>query len=401
MEFRCRLGTVGGEVIEGTYVADNETRLRREFEDKGMHVLAIQRSGLTRWMPRLPARRRVGTREFVIFNQELATLLTAGMPLAQSLDILRQRVPNPHLKAVLDDVYERVRAGDSLSESFEAHGDLFPTVYSASLLAGEQSGGLEEVLRRYVAYVKIVSAVKRKTIAALIYPAILSLLAFAVVAIIVLRVVPEFAGFYSSFDAELALATLLIVALSEFLTSNILLILVVLIGAIAFGWWWISQPARRAGIDSLLLRIPFVGSTTRKFATSQMARTLATLLGGGIPLVTGLEISARSLSNRRMAEELREVADRVREGESLATTMLASGIFSDVAIKMVEVGESTGALREMLNSMADFFDEEIETNLSRFVTLIEPVLLVVMGLVIAGLLLALYLPLFQLSNVVG
>jgi len=401
MEFRCRLGTLGGEVVEGTYVAESEARLRREFEDKGMYVLAIERAGLARWSPSLPTRKRISTREFVVFNQELATLLKAGMPLVQSLDILRQRVPNAHLKAVLDDVYERVRSGDSLSESFEAQGDLFPGVYTASLLAGEKSGGLEEVIRRYVSYVKVVSAVKRKTVSALVYPAILTILAMIVVSIIVLRVVPEFAGFYASFDAELPVATRVIVAVSQFLTANLWTILVLSVAAVGVGWWWVSQPERRAGIDGVILRLPFVGPTARKFATSQMARTLATLLGGGIPLVNGLDISARSLGNRRMAQELEHVADRVREGEALAATMQATGVFPDVAIKMVEVGESTGALQEMLNSLADFFDEEIETNLSRFVTLIEPALLVVMGIVIAGLLLALYLPLFQLSSVMG
>jgi type IV pilus assembly protein PilC len=366
-----------------------------------MYVLAIERAGLARWSPSLPTRKRISTREFIVFNQELATLLKAGMPLVQSLDILRQRVPNAHLKAVLDDVYERVRSGDSLSESFEAQGDLFPGVYTASLLAGEKSGGLEEVIRRYVSYVKVVSAVKRKTVSALVYPAILTILAMIVVSIIVLRVVPEFAGFYASFDAELPVATRVIVAVSQFLTANLWTILVLSVAAVGVGWWWVSQPERRAGIDGVILRLPFVGPTARKFATSQMARTLATLLGGGIPLVNGLDISARSLGNRRMAQELEHVADRVREGEALAATMQATGVIPDVAIKMVEVGESTGALQEMLNSLADFFDEEIETNLSRFVTLIEPALLVVMGIVIAGLLLALYLPLFQLSSVMG
>ncbi len=401
MEFRCRLGTVGGEVVEGTYVADTEAGLRKELEDKGMHVLAIHRAGLGRWSPSLPTRRHIGTREFLVFNQELATLLKAGMPLVQSLDILRQRVPNPTLKAVLDDVYERIRSGGSLSESFEAHGDLFPGVYTASLLAGEKSGGLEEVIRRYVSYVKVVAAVRRKTVSALVYPAVLTFLALIVVAIIVLQVVPEFASFYASFDSELPLATRVIVTVSELVRAQFLPLAVGLAAAGGFGWWWLTQPARRAGFDSLLLRLPGIGPTVRKFATSQMARTLATLLGGGIPLVTGLDIASRSLGNQRMARELEQVATRVREGEALAPTMAATGVFPDVAIKMIEVGESTGALQEMLNSLADFFDEEIETNLGRFVTLIEPALLVVMGLVIAGLLLALYMPLFQVSGVMG
>src|SRR5688500_10828374 len=217
MEFRCRLGTPGGEIIEGVYVADNEARLRREFEEKGLYVLAIQRAGaLGLASLGLPQRRRIPTREFLVFNQELATLLKAGMPLVQSLEILRRRVTNPAFKAILDDVHERVRAGTALSEAFEAHGDLFPGIYTASLLAGEKSGSLEQVIRRYVAYVKVVSGVKRKTISALVYPLILLILSIIVVGIIVLKVVPEFGSFYEQFGAELPLSTRIIVSFSDF-----------------------------------------------------------------------------------------------------------------------------------------------------------------------------------------
>jgi type IV pilus assembly protein PilC len=202
MEFRCRLGTPGGEVIEGVYVADSEARLRRELEEKGLFVLAIQRAGAF-GLPgiALPRRRKISTREFLVFNQELATLLKAGMPLVQSLEILRQRVLNPVFKSVLDDVHERVRSGSSLSEAFDAHGSIFPGVYTASLLAGEKSGSLEQVIRRYVAYVKVVSSVKRKTISALVYPAILLVLSLVVVSIIIVKVVPEFGLFYEQFGA--------------------------------------------------------------------------------------------------------------------------------------------------------------------------------------------------------
>src|SRR6476619_3085572 len=220
MEFRCRLGTPGGEIVEGVYVADSEARLRHEFEEKGLYVLAIQRAGRAALGSfKLPQRTRVSTREFLIFNQELATLLKAGMPLVQSLDILRQRVTNPLLKGVLDDVYDRVRAGSSLSEAFEAQGTLFPGIYTASLLAGEKSGSLEQVIRRYVSYVKVVATVKRKTVSALVYPVILLVLSLGVVSIIVLRVVPEFGLFYQQFDRPLPLSTRLIVQVSDFVRA--------------------------------------------------------------------------------------------------------------------------------------------------------------------------------------
>jgi type IV pilus assembly protein PilC len=399
MEFRCRLGTPGGEVFEGVYVAESEARLRREFEEKGLYVLGIQRAGrLAFGSLALPRRSRISSREFLIFNQELATLLKAGMPLVQSLDILRRRVANVLLKSVLDDVYERVRGGSSLSEAFEAHGTLFPGVYTASLLAGEKSGSLEQVIRRYVAYVKVVATVRRKTIAALVYPAILLILSLIVVSIIVLKVVPAFTAFYEQFGEDLPLSTRMIVAVSEIARTYLWLILAAAVaGGFAF-WAWLKQPSQRERFDRWILRLPGLGQVARKFSISQAARTLGTLLGGGIPLVNALDVAARSIKNRYIARELQVAGQQVREGRALAAAMNDTGAFSDVAIKMVEVGESTGALQEMLNSLADFYDEEIETNLGRFITLIEPILLIVMGLVIAGLLLSLYMPLFNIAS---
>ena len=402
MEFRCRLGTPGGDIIEGIYVSDSEARLRRELEEKGLYVLAIQRAGaLGLGSIGLPHRRKVPTREFLVFNQELATLLKAGMPLVQSLEILRRRVTNPVFKSVLDDVYDRVRSGSSLSEAFESHGGMFPGVYTASLLAGEKSGSLEQVIRRYVAYVKVVSGVRRKTISALVYPAILLLLSMIVVSIIVLRVVPEFGAFYDQFGAELPMSTRVIVAISNFAGSYLVLLILGLAAAGFAFWAWLRRPGSRIRFDRWILGIPSLGGIAQKFATSQAARTLATLLGGGIPLVNAIDVAARSIQNQYLAHQLQTAGQQVREGRGLSAAMSDSGAFPDVSIKMVEVGEQTGALQEMLNSLADFYDEEIETNLGRFITVIEPVLLVIMGIVIAGLLLSLYMPLFQLSNTLG
>ena len=399
MEFRCRLGTPEGDITEGVYVAESEDRLRREFEEKGLYVLTIRRAGkLALGSLALPTRSRISTREFLVFNQELATLLKAGMPLVQSLDILRRRVSNPVFKSVLDDVHDRVRAGSSLSEAFEAHGGLFPGVYTASLMAGEKSGNLEQVIRRYVSYVKVVENVRRKTISALIYPAVLLGLSLIVVAILVLRVVPQFGGYYEQFGKDLPLSTRMIVAISNYAVAYFGLILLIVVTSAVTVWLWLKRPGERTRFDGWVLRLPALGPVARKFATSQASRTLATLLGGGIPLVNAIDVAARSIKNRYMAAELQTASQQVREGRSLSGAMTESGAFPDVALKMVEVGEQTGALQEMLNSLADFYDEEIETSLDRFVTLVEPILLIIMGIVIAGLLLALYMPLFNLSN---
>ena len=401
MEFRCRLATAGGEIVEGVYIAESEARLRRELEQKGLFVLSLQRRGGVPGLGSFGARqRKIGRQEFLIYNQELATLLKAGMPLVQSLDILRQRVQNPTFKAVLDGIYEKVKSGTALSDAFGEHGDMFPPIYSASLMAGERSGNLDAVIRRYVAYEKIISAVRRRTLSALLYPAVLVVLMTGLVGIIVLKVVPAFADFYSSFAAELPLSTRIIMGVSDLVIKNWLIVVLVLGGVVVMFVTWVKRPGQKAHVHRALLDIPWLGPTIRKFAVSQMARTLATLLGGGIPLVNSLEVASRSMNNRYLATELDEVGRRVREGEGLARAMLARGVFPDVSVKMVEVGEQTGALQEMLNSLADFYDEEIETEVGRYITLIEPALLVFMGLVIAIVVLALYMPLFNLSSVI-
>jgi len=400
MEFRCRLASPNGEIVEGVYAAETEERLRHELEEKGLYVLSLQpKHAIAGISLHLPQRKGVNTREFLVFNQELATLLKAGMPLVQSLDLLKRRVTSPAFRQVLDDVHEKVRSGTALSDAFAAHGSLFPSVYTASLLAGERSGNLDAVLRRFVEYTKIIATVKRKTVSALVYPAILVSLAIVLVSIIVLKVVPAFADFYGTFGAQLPLSTRVILAISDFLRSQFVLILAAIGIAIAATLSWVRQPGQQARFDHLLLRLPMLGQVARKFATSQMARTLATLLGGGLPLVNALDIAARSVGNRYMASQLDIVSLRVREGQSFAAALEARHVFPEVAVKMAEVGESTGALQEMLNTVADFYDEEIATTMERFITLVEPVLLVFMGLVIAGLLLALYMPLFQLSSV--
>src|SRR5438105_13325986 len=402
MEFRCRLASPNGEIVEGVYIAETEARLRHELEEKGLYVLSLQpKHAIAGFSLQLPQRKGINTREFLVFNQELATLLKAGMPLVQSLDLLKRRVESPTFRRVLDDIHEKVRSGTALSDAFGTHGDLFPRVYTASILAGERSGNLEAVLRRFVEYTKIIQTVKAKTISALVYPAILISLSLALVSFIVLKVVPAFSDFYASFGADLPFVTKMIVHLSEFVRSQFWLILIAITAVVSAAISWIRRPGQKARFDHVLLGLPMVGQVARKFATSQMARTLATLLGGGLPLVNALDIAAKSVGNQFMAAQLDIVSVRVREGESFAAALEARRVFPEVAVKMAEVGESTGALQDMLNTVADFYDEEIATNMERFVTLVEPILLVIMGMVIAGLLLALYMPLFQLSSVLG
>jgi type IV pilus assembly protein PilC len=403
MQFRCKVATPAGQVSHQTFVAETEQGLRHELETKGLYLLSLQPVGgigVGRFSLQLPSRKRISRPEFLIFNQELATLLRAGLPLVQSLDILRRRVPNPALKAVLNDVYERVRSGSALSDAFEAQGGMFTGIYHASLMAGEKSGSLETVLRRYVAHMKIIASVRSWLVSALIYPIVLLAVSAVVVGLIVLKVVPEFADFYKGFSASAALpaSTQVIVGFSNFFVNNLALILLGTVLFVLGAGAWLRQPGQRRRLDSLMLRVPWFGPLSRKFSTAQVARTISTLLAGGIPLVNALDIASKSVGNRAVAQDLDVVAREVREGTSLHESLTRRGTFPNVAIEMVEVGESTGALAEMLNSIADFYDEENDTSLTRFSNLVQPVLLVVMGVIIAALLLSLYMPLFQLSS---
>jgi type IV pilus assembly protein PilC len=403
VEFRCRIASPSGEISEGVYAADSEARLRHDFEEKNLYVLSLQPKGSIAGLSfTLPQRAAIPSREFLIFNQELATLLKAGMPLVQSLDLLKRRVESPVFRGVLDDVYERVRSGTALSDAFGAHESHLPSVYTASLLAGERSGSLDTVLRRFVEYSKIIATIKRKMISALVYPAILTVLALVLVTVIVVFVVPAFSSFYTSFGAaELPLVTRIIVGFSDFVRGQFLLLIVAVPLLIAGLLAWMRQPAQKARFDRAVLKLPMLGDVAQKFSTSQMSRTLATLLGGGLPLVHALDIASRSMANQHMAKQLAIVTTRVKEGESFSAALHARKVFPEVAVKMAEVGESTGALQEMLNTVADFYDEEISTKMERFVTLVEPTLLVIMGIVIAGLLISLYMPIFQVSSVLS
>jgi type IV pilus assembly protein PilC len=405
MEFRCRVATASGQIMEATYVAESEARLRRELEEKGLYLLAVQGGGavsIAGLRLGVPRRRRVSSAEFLVFNQELATLLKAGLPLVQSLDILRRRIENPVFKSALDDVYDKVRSGIALSEAFAAQ-HMFTGVYTASLMAGEKSGSLEQVLRRYVQHVKVMASVRRKVVSALIYPVVLIFLSMAVVGMIVFKVVPQFRDFYNEVGHghALPLSTRIVVALSTAIIDNVWFILAALLALVGAAVVTFRQPEQRKRLHALTLRLPYFGPLARKVATAQVCRTLATLLSGGIPLVNALEIGSTATGNRAIADNLAVVARQVREGGSLAGSLAERQMFPNVAVEMVEVGESTGALAEMLNSVADFYDEENETSLERFSNLVQPVLLIVMGIILAALIMSLYMPLFELSSVMN
>jgi len=396
MEFLCRLGTPEGRVVEEIHESSDVETLRGALERRGFHVFALERRGFPIAF-RLPTlrRRRVTQRQFLVFNQELAALLRAGLPLLQSLDLLLERRTHPGFRSLLVEVRERVKAGEDLSDAFAHYGDLFPPLYAASLKAGERSGELEKVIRRFIRYLRLVLQARRKALSALVYPAVLVALSAGMIAIMSLYVIPRFEDFYLALDVELPGLTRAVLATSIFVRHNAVLLTIALVGAVFAAERWSGTTSGRLTIDRAKLRIPLVGPILHRFALSEFTRSLSTLLSGGIPLVPSLEVSTRAVGNRFVRSKLAPAAGQLREGSAFHETMTRSGVVTDIAIDMIKVGESTGALADMLNEVSDFLDEEVETRVERILTLLEPVMLVVMGAVIATLLVAMYLPMFS------
>ena len=400
-EFVCRLGSPDGSVLERRRVAASADGLQRELEGEGFHVFSVSRARSRVRLPLLSRAEKVPSQDFLLFNTQLRTLLRAGLPLAQSLELLKTQQTHPHFRALLDKVHQQVTTGVSLSDAFLALGDVFPRLYANSLRAGERSGELESVIGRFVQYQRLVESVRKKIVAALTYPAVLVLLAVALVVLLVTFVIPRFSDFYLQFGSELPLPTRLVLGTAQTVQHNLILIIVG--GGLAvwgFRTWKASQGGRRI-VDRWVLRVPLLGRLAQQFALSQFTRSLAVLLGGGTPMVPALETAATSVKNVYIAGLFLGCVHEVQEGRPLSDALEDTGRAPGLALAMIRVGESTGALPEMLEHTSDFFDEEIEFSLTRITTLFEPLILVAMGVIIAGLLLAVYYPLLRLVSTIA
>lgn len=400
-EFVCRLGSPDGAVVERRRVAATEENLRRELEGEGFHVFSIAAARSRVKIPFVGKSTKVTGQEFLLFNTQLATLLRAGLPLTQGLELLRDQQSNEHFKALLDKIHQQVTTGVSLSDAFLSLGDVFPRLYANTLRAGERSGELEKVLVRYVEYQRLTESVRRKIIGALTYPAVLIAMSIVLVIILMVRVIPAFSGFYVQFDAELPLPTRIVMGISNGLQDHFLLVTAGLIAAYYALKFWRNTPSGRRITDRWRLSIPILGRLAHLFSVSQFTRSLGVLLGGGTPMVPALETSTTSISNSYISLLFHGCVKEVQEGRPLSDSLDDTGMMPELALAMMRVGESTGALPEMLEHTSGFFDEEIEFALARLVTLFEPLILVVMGIIVAGLLLAVYYPLLTTVSKIG
>ncbi len=398
MEYVCRVGTPSGDVVERAFTAPDERALRAELEQQGLYLLSVRR-GLSLSAFRL-RKLRVDPAKLLVFAQELAALLKAGLPLFQSLDVMLDRQRDPVLRQSLTTVRQKVKSGVALSDAFRQEGELYPPIFAASLVAGERSGNLDQVLRRFSSHLRLNQTLKKKAVSAAVYPAVLLTMMVGLVTILIVWVIPQFKSFYEGLGAELPLATRLLLAVATVVQENLLWIVLAIALLVASVVSWLRKEGSGVVLDRALLRVPYFGSLMKMYATSQLMRTLSTLLAGGLPLMNALEVASASIGNRAMARAVGSATGRIREGASLTSALESTGMLEALPLEMVKVGEQTGALGDMLNAISEFYDEELDTQMATVLSLVEPVLLVVMAVIVAAMLLAFYLPMFQAISAV-
>jgi type IV pilus assembly protein PilC len=396
-EFVCRVADANGRVFSHVEAAASVEEARQKLSDRGLYIYSVEtRSSLISGMLGMRKERKISGNDFLILNQQFNTLIKAGLPILKALDLLATRATAPKLRPILIQVRDRVREGKSLSEAIEEAG-VFSKVYSTAILAGEKSGNLSGVLDYYIAYQKVSTGVKKKIVASLVYPILLVVVATSVVTYLVTGVIPKFATLYKDLGVPLPGPTQFLIAITVDYRIYILSTLGAFLVGIVGVFFWSRSEEGGVAFDRIMFRVPVLGDTLLKFQASQFCRTLSTLLTGGTPLVAALQTAADSITSRLVRGSVKSATQMVREGESLHAALATGRVMPELALDMIEVGESSGALSPMLNSVAEFYEEEVSLRLGAMVALIEPVILVFMGLVVAFILISLYLPIFSFS----
>src|SRR5215831_11622281 len=387
-----------GQIHQQVAAAASEKELRERYVNQGFLVYSIKPRGAAA-AASLFGRKKLNVEKFIIFNQQFVTLIRAGLPILKGLDLLAERLTDPKLGPYVKAVRDEVRSGTLLSEAFRQQG-IFPKIYITTVMAGEKSGSLIEVLDRYIGYQKMSLAVKKKVMVSLMYPAVLIVLVVLLMVFLVTYVVPTFAGLYNSMNANLPKITMYLIAVGTTARSYIVFGFAGLVGLIFLFRWWARRESAREKVDTLKMRMPLAGEIWLKYQVAQLSRILSTLLVGGIPLVQAMETAADSLGTPLLKRAVEAAGKMVREGQPLSGSLKASKLFPPLAIDMIEVGESTGALPAMLNSVAEFFEEDVNTRMAAVLSLIEPAIMIFMGAFVAFVMIALYLPIFSLADTI-
>jgi type IV pilus assembly protein PilC len=388
-----------GEIRQQTIDADSEREIRDRYTEQGYLIYTVRpRTPVVPFARALARRgRKINLEKFLIFNQQFVTLVRAGLPILKSLDLLADRLTDPKLGRYVKQVRDDVRNGALLSEAFRQAG-VFSPIYVTSVMAGEKSGSLPEVLDRFLTYQKLALAVRKKLLLSLLYPAFLVVLVTALIVFLVTYVVPSFAQLYESMQAKLPAATQILIAVGTTARNYILALVGGVVGVVVLFNLWARGEAAQVRIDAVKRRTPILGDIWVKYQVAQLARVLSTLLIGGIPLLQALETASESLASKLLRRSLETARQKVREGESLSKALSGTRIFPGLSIDMIEVGESTGALPAMLGSVAEFYEDDVNTQMTAALSLIEPVIMIFMGTFVAFVLVALYLPIFSLAD---
>ncbi len=395
-EFLVKMADERGHVLQQLETGRTEVEVRERVAQQGFLVYSIRPRGVLAPGGVRLGRRRVKQTPFLIFNQQFLTLIHAGLPILTAIDLLLRRQRDARFRAVLENVRERLKGGEPLSDAFASQG-LFPSIYTTTLLAGEKSGNLEEVLGRYITYQRMTTSLRKKLLASLVYPALLFAAILVMLTFLLTYVVPRFAELFATFHADLPPITVFMISVGTALRQYFVFFLG---GAVLLGlaiWWWKQSETGARQLDRIRRSLPVAGGIWLKYQVAMFVRTLATLLSGGLPLVPSLETAAASIDSPLMSAAVMEAVRGVREGKPLSASLEGTQVFPDLAVEMIEVGESTGALPAMLNSIAEFFEEDVQTAMAAAMSLVEPVILIVMALVVAFVLISLYLPIFSLG----
>lgn len=397
-EFVCRVANDRGQVRSQIERAASEGELRARFSEQGFHVYSIRpRPTLSLAWKTDGAKKKVKLADFLVFNQQFVTLIRAGLPILKALDLLATHIVQPSLRDCVNQVRASVRGGALLSEAFREQG-MFPEIYTTSLLAGEKSGNLEGVLDRYVSYQRTALTVRKKLLASLVYPALLITMVLVLVTVLVTYVIPNFAELYRTMSEDLPPMTQALITFVDGFRQYWVILMVLLAGTAIGAWSWSKTRQGGQALDRFKMKLPLAGEIWTKYQVAQFSRILGTLLTGGIPMVQALDTARQSVTSPLLQHSLEVATRQVREGNSLWQGLSQSGFFPGLAIQMIEVGESSGALPQMLASVAEFFEEDVNTYLAALLSLIEPAILIFMGIVVAFVLIALYLPIFSLAG---
>jgi type IV pilus assembly protein PilC len=395
-EFVVKIADDRGRVQQHVEHGYSEAEVRDRFSQQGYLVYWVKPQGVLTSGVSLHRRRKLKQDAFLVFNQQFLTLIRAGLPILNSLELLIKRQKDGQLRLILENVRERVKGGELLSEAFAAQG-IVPKIYTTTLMAGEKSGNIDEVLTRYISFQRLAMTFRKKLFVSLIYPTILVTVVMIMVTFLFTYVVPKFADLFNSLDAKLPTITLFMLAIGQNAQKYAPFVLVGLVVVVFVLWRWKDTDRGADRMDRIILSLPLLGDIRLKHQIASFSRMLSTLLQGGLPLVPSMETAGASMSSRRILKGVMRASTRVREGQGLAPSLEEQKIFPELAVEMIEVGESTGALPAMLNSVAEFYEEDVQNALAASMALIEPLILIIMAIFVGGVLISLYLPIFTLG----